>query len=540
MSRIVPLISYLLFITCSCSFIYADNGGSKLEKPTRHNLSTDDPYGGVPYQERPAVKEVTRVLSVDDLLRSNLPTFWKSRKSISDAANVGGLSERRYEIDMLEKDLLAQIQGIPGIPEIIEENRNLEAEIQNFLTLRRAELKDLHKQIRILEKELDSAKQVKAHDISGLQDRIQSLYDDIDTHLESPESSYNDTYILQRKERIKKLLRKKKTLRSNLQKLNDPKIKRLSNRLEFLQERRRELHEKSRDLSFKYVEKRMTMIEKNNARINYLVNINSNRGETKKLKAKMARIRQLRDSLDSERQKLKSTEQGQVDLETEIRFEEKYYDRVAKRESEILEDIRRSRQMIRQGSSDRSNNRVSTVNRGSKADVSTDSPENKASSGKSHVIVVPLKKGMDLSSVGKLPDVLKANPKFKNAREGTVIYMSNDSSDNESAKDLVADVQRDLEEQNLRLSKELGALRVSLEALHKTMQMQQQQTQQYYPLRSQPSPPEKKIPSVVEKNKQEIKSKPAKPEVVAPQKQKPKGLEAAIQSDLEDSDEMGL
>ena len=40
---------------------------------------------------------------------------------------------------MLEKDLLAQIQGIPGIPEIIEENKNLEAEIQNFLTLRRAE-----------------------------------------------------------------------------------------------------------------------------------------------------------------------------------------------------------------------------------------------------------------------------------------------------------------------------------------------------------------------------------------------------------------
>ena len=37
--------------------------------------------------------------------------------------------------------------------------------------------------------------------------------------------------------------------------------------------------------------------------------------------------------------------------ETEIRFEEKYYDRVAQRESEILEDIRRSRQMVREGSS---------------------------------------------------------------------------------------------------------------------------------------------------------------------------------------------
>ena len=52
----------------------------------------------------------------------------------------------------------------------------------------------------------------------------------------------------------------------------------------------------------------------------------------------------------------------------------------------------------------------------------------KTSTDKSHVIVVPLRQGMDLSSVGKLPDVLKANPKFKDAREGTVIYMSNDSA----------------------------------------------------------------------------------------------------------------
>ena len=65
---------------------------------------------------------------------------------------MGELAERRHEIDMLERDLLAQIQGIPGIPEIVEENKNLEAEIQNFLTLRRAELKDLHKQVREVRK----------------------------------------------------------------------------------------------------------------------------------------------------------------------------------------------------------------------------------------------------------------------------------------------------------------------------------------------------------------------------------------------------
>ena len=536
MSQIVPFISYLLFITYSCTFIYATNGVSKVEKPTRHNLSTKDPYGGVAYQNRPVTKDAARVLSVDDLLRSNLPTFWKSRKSISGAANVGDLAERRYEIDMLEKDLLAQIQGIPGIPEIIEENKNLEAEIQNFLTLRRAELKDLHKQVRRLERELDSAKQVKAHDISGLQDRIQGLYDDIDTHLESPEASYNDTYVLKRKERIKKLLRKKKTLRSNLQRLNDPKIKRLSARLEFLQERRKEIHDKSRDLSFKYVVKRMNMIEKNNARINYLVNVNSNRGETKKLKAKMARVRQLRDSLDSERKKLKSKDPGHVDLETEIRFEEKYYDRVAQRESEILEDIRRSRQMIRKGVSDKAGSRSSIIKPNKEVKASSDVSGQETSSGKPHVIVVPLKKGMDLSSVGKLPEVLKANPKFKNAREGTVIYMSNDSSDKESAKELVADVQRDLEEQNLRLSKELGALRASLEALHETMLLQKQ----HMPEKLEKVNPAKKSSKVFEVIKKEDKPKMLETKREVIKHKKPDNLEAAIQSDLEASDEMGF
>ncbi len=536
MSWIVPFISYLLLTIYSCSIVSADNGRSKLEKPTRHNLSTKDPYAGVPYQDRPVVKESARVLSVDDLLRSNLPTFWKSRKSVSDAANVGELAEKRYEIDMLEKELLSQIQGIPGISEIIEENRNLEAEIQNFLTLRRAELKDLHKQIRILEKDLDLAKQVKAHDISGLQDRIQGLYDDIDSHLESPESSYNDTYILQRKDRIKKLLRKKKTLRSNLQKLNDPKIKRLSKRLEFLRERRKEVHEKSRDLSFKYVEKRMTMIEKNNARINYVVNINSNRGETKKLKAKMARVRQLRDSLNSVREKLKSKDQGQVDLETEIRFEEKYYDRVAQRESEILEDIRRSRQMVREGSSVNSQSMVNISKKSGDKSIAADSGEDESTSNKAHVIVVPLEKGMDLSSVGKLPDVLKANPKFKTAKEGTVIYMSNDSSGDESTKDLVADVQRDLEEQNLRLSKELGALRISLEALQRTIQMRQQ----HHSVEVKPISPQKNTTIEVKREKPKVKSQVPKSEVSKPDSKKPGGLEAAIQSDLEDSDEIGL
>lgn len=536
MVRIVSILYISLVLTGVANSAEVEEVQAPAEIPSGHNLATEDPYSGKTYAERPEADDQVRVLSVDDLLRSNLPTFWKSRKTISSAAEVGELAERRHEVDMLEKDLLSQIQGIPGVPEIVEENRNLEAEIQNFLTLRRAELKDLHKQIKILETDLEAARQVKAHDISELQSRIQGLYDDIDTHLESPEASYNDTYVLQRKDRIKKLLRKKKTLNSNLTKLNDPTIKRLSNRLEFLQERRREVQEGSRDLSFKYVQKRMDIIEKNNARINYIVNTNSNREDTKRLRSKMAKVRQLRSALDTVRKDLKSKEPGQVDMETEIRFEEKYYDRVAQRESEILEDIRRSRQRIREGTSNISPSKALTISDMSAGNGEAAKTESRASQEQAHVIVVPLKEGMDISSVGKLPEVLMNNPKFKTAREGTVIYMSENNEKSGEAKELVESVQRDLEEQNLRLNRELGALRQSLEMLHKTMLMQNKPQEPIQP---------KLVPSVPQQQKSsnddslKPKSNP-KSSTQTSYGARSTGFEAFIQADLEASDRMGL
>ena len=88
----MPLISYLLFITYSCTFIYANNGVSKVEKPTRHNLSTKDPYGGVAYQNEPVAKDTARVLSVSDLLRSNLQHFGKAER-VFQMRQMGDLAE---------------------------------------------------------------------------------------------------------------------------------------------------------------------------------------------------------------------------------------------------------------------------------------------------------------------------------------------------------------------------------------------------------------------------------------------------------------
>ena len=114
--------------------------------------------------------------------------------------------------------------------------------------------------------------------------------------------------------------------------------------------------------------------------------------------------------------------------------------------------------------------------------------------------------------------------------------MSNDSGNDESAKELVADVQRDLEEQNLRLSKELGALRASLEALHQTMLLQKQ----HQPVVIQQAVPKQELPKKNEAVKKEGKPKSVqiKRDVSAPKKSN--DLESAIQSDLEASDEMGL
>ena len=75
-----------------------------------------------------------------------------------------------------------------------------------------------------------------------------------------------------------------------------------------------------------------------------------------------------------------------------------------------------------------------------------------------------------------------------------------------SAKELVADVQRDLEEQNLRLSKELGALRASLEALHQTMLLQKQ----HQPVVIQQAVPKQELPKKNEAVKKRSNRSPFK------------------------------
>ena len=64
--------------------------------------------------------------------------------------------------------------------------------------------------------------------------------------------------------------------------------------------------------------------------------------------------------------------------------------------------------------------------------------------------------------------------------------------------------------------------------------------QQHHSVEVKPISPQKNTTIEVKKEKPKIKSQVPKAEVKKPDSKKPEGLEAAIQSDLEDSDEIGL
>lgn len=472
-------ISIILF---SLFLVQTSLYSNKMESPNRHNFSANDPYEGVPYEERPEAADRENILTVNDLLRQNVPTFWKHKTSISDSMEINQIAEMRARLDLMEKKVISRIEEIPGVYEIIEENKMLEAEIQNFLTLRRAELKDLHKQIKKVQDDLNAEKQVKANDIDDVQVQIQRLYEEIDLHLEQPDSSYSDSYVANRKERVRKLMRKKKTLKKDYVQLDYPRIRRLKKRLEFLEERRNEIHEKSKDLSFKYVRRRVEQIEKNNARVNYLAAVHLPRSETRKIRTSLAKIREIRGKIESAQGDLKSKDSAQAQLESEIMFEERYYDEVANREQEILDEIRRSRETIRQG---RSQNRAdgSAPSRSSYTGSSSDPVgEQKKASGKNqHMIVVPLQQGMDLEKIGQLPGVLKKDEHFSSVDKPTIIYMTPDQMPGANSRE-AADSQ-EIEELKL----ELQTLRESMKALSQTLMSQGQQQRMMPPTRNYPS-----------------------------------------------------
>jgi|GEM_PF-1057836 len=411
----------LILFLCISVFLGMAEPGMEREVPDPKNFTANDPYMGKTYEERPLVQEVPEILNVTDLLRSTTPIFWRHRTSVSQGADVGRLTDIKRTIETREQEIIHEIKQIPGILEIFDDNKDLEAQIQNFLALRRAEVRDIHTRVKKLKEELEREKSIKVTDISDVGAKIQGLYDEIDLHLEDPTSKYNDQYILDRKAKIRRLMRKKKVLKRDFERLEYPKMKSIQKKIEFLEERRKEIHEKSRDLSFKFVVRRLQMIEKNNNRINYLVSIHMDRARIRSVKAKMTVLEDLKNQLKKTSDKISEKGTKTLDLEADIRFEERYYDQVAKREMEMLEEIRRSREMVHglrsKSSVDMKQESVSSGVEGpsGKAEKRAEKRMEKGddSQGSSdHVYVIPMKAGLDLPRVVEIPEILK-----KKARE---------------------------------------------------------------------------------------------------------------------------
>ncbi|MCO4782488.1 MAG: hypothetical protein KC646_09190 [Candidatus Cloacimonetes bacterium] len=339
----------ILILLSTLNIVKADNVTNLRESPNLKNFQTEDPYKSTSYEDRPFQEEKDlEYFSVDDLLKANLPTFWNYMTSVSKGLEVGELAELKNELNINEKKLLDKLQErIPELTELVEQNENLEAEIQHFLVLRRAELKDLYKQIKRVKKELDLLKVNKVRDLDTVQGRIQSLYDDIDIHLEDPNSSYNDDYIMNRKRRISRLMKKRKVLRTDLKHLNYTKVQRKQKQLEFLIDRKNEIHEHSKTLQFKFTQKRVEAIQKNNARINYLISVTLPKKHIKKIRRSMKMIRKIRDKI-AKMEKTGATNANNMSGEEQsIRFEKEYYTQIERREQELMDEIRSDREKIK-------------------------------------------------------------------------------------------------------------------------------------------------------------------------------------------------
>ncbi|PCJ19165.1 MAG: hypothetical protein COB02_08950 [Candidatus Cloacimonadota bacterium] len=342
------ILFFLLFLG-TLNILRADRVKNIREIPSSDKFRTEDPYKSTNYQDRPFQEESDlEYFSVDDLLKANLPTFWNYMTSVSKGLEVGELAELKNQLNINEKKLLDKLQQkIPEITELVEENENYEAEIQHFLVLRRAELKDLYKQIKRVKKELGLLKVSKVRDLDTVQGRIQALYDDIDTHLEDPNSSYNDDYILNRKRRISRLMKKRRVLKTDLKHLNYTKVQRKQKQLEFLLDRKKEIHEDSKNLTFKFTQKRVKAIQKNNARINYLISVSLPKKHIRKIRKSMRIIRRIREKIAKMENEGSKTNNNLSVEEQSIRFETEYYSQIEKREDELMDEIRRDREQVK-------------------------------------------------------------------------------------------------------------------------------------------------------------------------------------------------
>ena len=305
-----------------------------------------DAYENRSYWEKPLAPQALEedLNPVDTYLSQNAPQPRLLKVDPIDELGLSPEETTRARLHVLESNLLAYLEEqLPEVANLRTENEGFEFEVNHYLKLRRAELKEVYLKLQSMEEKRNKFAMAKQADLDEVKQAIRRYYEEIDLHLESPSSAYNDDFVMHRKGLIRKLMKKELALNRDFRSMNYEPMERIDKNILFLKNRRDELLEQSKNRSFPFVVRKMEMIQKNNARINYLV---SRLPEEPLLQVRelLANIRGLKTSL-AKLDESSSKSQSDKSLAEDVRFEQEYYAKLRQHDEKQTEEAHRLRQL---------------------------------------------------------------------------------------------------------------------------------------------------------------------------------------------------
>jgi hypothetical protein len=332
----IRLFLFLLFLLPG----FCDRGDARLDPKE----FVSNAYQREGFSDLPPDPILADRIQTKDVIDSLLPSLGDIGADPVSQLGVGEIDEKRALVKVWEERLKDFLLGCDeGLGELWEENERYRFENEHFLKLRRAELKQLYQQLEKAKERLEKLRQEKERDIQGVKSRIRRYYDEIDAHLESPHSAYNDSFVMGRKNLISRLVRKESSLKADYQNENYPEMERLQKQVSFFGSRIEEIYQQSKDMSFEFIVKRKRYIAENNAKINYRVALalKDDRGQLAELREWLSELRTLKQEIEElEKGAQLSYDTEKWEVEEQARFEEEYYRRQRARDQKEL-DLRR-------------------------------------------------------------------------------------------------------------------------------------------------------------------------------------------------------
>ncbi|MBW7876151.1 MAG: hypothetical protein H3C47_09205 [Candidatus Cloacimonetes bacterium] len=361
-----------------------------------------DAYENRSYWEKPLAPEALEedLTPVDTYLNQKSPQPRLLKIDPIDELGLSPEETTRARLHVLEANLLAYLEEqLPEVAGLRTENEGFEFEVNHYLKLRRAELKEVYLKLESMEEKRNKFASARQADLDEVKQAIRRYYEEIDLHLESPSSAYNDDFVMHRKNLIRKLMKKELALTRDFRSMNYEPMDRIDKNIQFLKNRRDELLEQSKNRSFPFVVRKMEMIEKNNARINYLV---SRLPEEPLMQVRelLSNIRGLKTSL-AKLDESSSKSQAQKSLAEDVRFEQEYYARLREHDARQTEEAHRLKQLNQSLSA--TNHSMSNLvqdleSRKEKENKANQDQENKKSN---FIYIVPMNENQELIAPSK-------------------------------------------------------------------------------------------------------------------------------------------